>query len=79
MPSQLSPSSLLAAVKLTLADVADRFHLLKYGLALVLCFIGLKMLLLPWLHIPVHISLIVVAVLIGSSVIASLYATRKKN
>jgi tellurite resistance protein TerC len=69
----------LRALYFLLADVADRFHLLKYGLALVLCFIGLKMLLLPWLHIPVHISLIVVAVLIGSSVIASLYATRKKN
>jgi tellurite resistance protein TerC len=67
----------LRALYFLLADVADRFHLLKYGLALVLCFIGLKMLLLPWLHIPVHISLIVVAVLIGSSVIASLYATRK--
>jgi len=59
--------------------VADRFHLLKYGLALVLCFIGLKMLLLPWIHIPVHISLSVVASLIAGSVIASLYATRKKN
>jgi tellurite resistance protein TerC len=69
----------LRALYFLLADVADRFHLLKYGLALVLCFIGLKMLLLPWLHIPVHISLTVVAVLIGSSVIASLYATRKKN
>jgi len=69
----------LRALYFLLADVADRFHLLKYGLALVLCFIGLKMLLLPWIHIPVHISLTVVAVLIGSSVIASLYATRKKN
>ncbi|KQQ32928.1 hypothetical protein ASF61_12590 [Duganella sp. Leaf126] len=68
----------LRALYFLLADVADRFHLLKYGLALVLCFIGLKMLLLPWLHIPVHISLTVVAVLIAGSVIASLYATRKK-
>ena len=69
----------LRALYFLLADVADRFHMLKYGLALVLCFIGLKMLLLPWIHIPVHISLTVVAVLIGSSVIASLYATRKKK
>ena len=69
----------LRALYFLLADVADRFHLLKYGLALVLCFIGLKMLLLPWIHIPVHISLTVVAMLIGSSVIASLYATRKKK
>ncbi|WP_348697065.1 TerC family protein [Duganella fentianensis] len=67
----------LRALYFLLADIAERFHLLKYGLALVLCFIGLKMLLLPWLHIPVHVSLSVVAVLIASSVIASLYVTRK--
>jgi tellurite resistance protein TerC len=67
----------LRALYFLLADIADRFHLLKYGLALVLCFIGLKMLLLPWLHVPVHISLSVVALLIGGSVVASLYVTRK--
>src|SRR5450830_75397 len=69
----------LRALYFLLADIADRFHLLKYGLALVLCFIGAKMLLLPWLHIPVHISLAVVATLIAGSVVASLYATRNKN
>lgn len=68
----------LRALYFLLADIADRFHLLKFGLALVLCFIGLKMLLLPWLHIPVHISLSVVAALIAGSVVASLYVTRKK-
>ncbi|SEO53359.1 integral membrane protein, TerC family [Duganella sp. CF517] len=68
----------LRALYFLLADIADRFHLLKFGLALVLCFIGLKMLLLPWIHIPVHISLSVVALLIAGSVVASLYVTRKK-
>ncbi len=68
----------LRALYFLLADIADRFHLLKYGLALVLCFIGLKMLLLPWLHIPVHISLAVVALLIAGSVVASLYVNRNK-
>lgn len=67
----------LRALYFLLADIADRFHLLKYGLALVLSFIGLKMLLLPWLHIPVHISLSVVVVLIAGSVVASLYVKRK--
>ncbi|WP_193315548.1 TerC family protein [Janthinobacterium aquaticum] len=69
----------LRALYFLLADIANRFHLLKFGLALVLCFIGAKMLLMPWLHIPVHISLTVVATLIAGSVIASLYATRKQN
>jgi tellurite resistance protein TerC len=59
------------------ADVADRFHLLKYSLAMVLTFIGTKMLIAPWVHLPVMVSLVVVTVLIGASVIASLIATRK--
>jgi len=68
----------LRALYFLMADVADRFHLLKYGLALVLAFIGTKMLIAPWYHMPVAASLTVVAVLIGGSVIASLIATRKR-
>ena len=67
----------LRALYFLLADVADRFHLLKYGLAMVLTFIGTKMLIAPWYHVPVQASLAIVAVLIGGSVIASLIATRK--
>ncbi len=67
----------LRALYFLLADVADRFHLLKYGLAMVLTFIGAKMLIAPWVHVPVAASLAIVAVLIGASVVASLIATRK--
>jgi tellurite resistance protein TerC len=66
----------LRALYFLMADVADRFHLLKYGLAMVLTFIGAKMLIAPWYHVPVAASLAIVAVLIGASVIASLIATR---
>jgi tellurite resistance protein TerC len=66
----------LRALYFLLADVADRFHLLKYGLAMVLTFIGAKMLIAPWYHVPVAASLAIVAVLIGASVAASLIATR---
>ncbi|MBU0689101.1 MAG: TerC family protein [Gammaproteobacteria bacterium] len=69
----------LRALYFLLADVADRFHLLKYGLAMVLVFIGSKMLIVPWYHIPVQASLAVIAVLIGASVAASLIATRGKQ
>jgi tellurite resistance protein TerC len=68
----------LRALYFLMANVADRFHLLKYGLAMVLTFIGTKMLIAPWYHVPVQASLAIVAVLIGSSVVASLIATRKK-
>jgi len=67
----------LRALYFLLADVADRFHLLKYGLAMVLTFIGTKMLIAPWYHVPVAASLAIVAVLIATSVVASLIATRK--
>ncbi|WP_442905434.1 TerC family protein [Janthinobacterium sp. B9-8] len=68
----------LRALYFLLADMADRFHLLQYGLALVLAFIGTKMLIMPWFHMPIAVSLTVVAGLIGGSVIASLYMTRNQ-
>lgn len=69
----------LRALYFLLADVADRFHLLKYGLAMVLTFIGTKMLISPWYHVPVQASLAIVFVLIVSSIIASLIATRNQK
>ncbi len=65
----------LRAMYFLLAGMADRFSLLKYGLALVLVFIGAKMLLIDLYKIPVGISLGVVAVIIGTSVVLSLRRT----
>lgn len=67
----------LRALYFLLADLADRFHLLAYGLALVLIFIGTKMLLLDVYKIPITVALSVTAALIAASIIASLYSTRK--
>ncbi|HLF32424.1 MAG TPA: TerC family protein [Xanthomonadales bacterium] len=69
----------LRALYFLLADMADRFHLLKYGLAMVLSFIGAKMLIEPWYHVPTPASLAVVTILIGTSIAASLLATRKRE
>ena len=66
----------LRAMYFMLAGMAERFHLLKYGLAMVLVFVGAKMLLMPWFHVPVHYSLLTVAVLIVGSCLASLFVTR---
>jgi tellurite resistance protein TerC len=55
-----------------LADMADRFSLLKYGLAMVLMFIGAKMLLIDLYKIPVLFSLGVVAAIIFTSIVLSL-------
>jgi tellurite resistance protein TerC len=69
----------LRALYFLLVDMADRFHLLKYGLAMVLTFIGTKMLIMPWYHMPVQASLTIVAVLIAGSCIASLVVARKHD
>jgi tellurite resistance protein TerC len=55
-----------------LAGIIHRFHFLKIGLSVVLVFIGLKMLVEHWFEIPIGISLIIVAVVLVGSVVASL-------
>ncbi|MFN3628715.1 MAG: TerC family protein [Casimicrobiaceae bacterium] len=67
----------LRALYFLLADLASRFHLLAYGLALVLVFIGVKMLLLDVYKIPIAAALAVTASIIASSILASLWTTRK--
>ncbi|MBP6800720.1 MAG: TerC family protein [Zoogloea sp.] len=68
----------LRAMYFLLADLGDRFELLKYGLAAILVFIGTKMLIVDWVKIPVLVSLSVVATILACSVFASLwYAARK--
>lgn len=62
----------LRALYFLLADMAERFHLLKYGLALVLIYIGGKMLAMPWFHMPVQWSLSIVGLIILMSVVLNL-------
>ena len=69
----------LRALYFLLADMADRFHLLKYGLAIVLVFIGGKMLLAPWIHMPVQWSLVIVAGILTVSIALSLALTKGKT
>jgi len=69
----------LRAMYFLLADMADRFHLLKYGLAIVLVFIGGKMLAVPWFHIPIQWSLSIVGCIILLSVVLSLALSKKEN
>ena len=62
----------LRALYFLLADLANRFHLLAYGLALVLVFIGAKMLLIDVVKIPIGYALLVTASLIAGSIFLSL-------
>lgn len=66
----------LRAMYFLLADLIHRFVYLKVGLAFVLIWVGIKMLLLDVLYIPTTVSLAVVATIITVSIVASLRATR---
>ena len=69
----------LRALYFLLADMTQRFHLLKHGLAIVLIFVGTKMLIVDWFKIPVLVSLLVVVVVLASSIWLSLATTRKQQ
>lgn len=69
----------LRSLYFLMADLNGRFHLLKYGLALVLMFIGVKMLIVEYYKVPIGLALGIVFVILTSSVAASLIATRKRK
>src|SRR5882672_11226407 len=63
----------LRSLYFLLAGVVEKFQYLRTGLAIVLSFIGVKMLIVYWhLEIPIHISLIVVVGVLLTSIIASM-------
>ncbi len=72
----------LRSMYFMLAGVMDRFAYIKYGLASVLVFVGLKMV---WLNeafggkFPINWSLIIIGTLIGSSILASFIIDKIKN
>lgn len=69
----------LRALYFVLADMAGRFHLLSYGLAVILMFIGVKMLLIDYYKIPVFLALGVVVGLLAASIVASLLIKPKSG
>lgn len=69
----------LRAMYFLLADLGNRFELLKYGLAAILVFIGSKMLIVDWIKIPVTVSLTVVGSILAVSVAASLWHSGRRK
>lgn len=67
----------LRAMYFLLADMADRFHLLGYGLAVIVTLVGVKMLLMNVYHIPTYIMLGCVALILAVSIVASLFSSKK--
>lgn len=68
----------LRSLYFLLASVMDKFRFLKLGLSLILVFIGVKMLVMDIYHIPISLSLSVIATVLTISVLASLWIPAKK-
>jgi len=68
----------LRSLYFALAGVVHRFWLLSYGLAVVLVFVGIKMLLIDLYKIPIELSLIFIAVVITGSIFLSLKIQKTK-
>lgn len=67
----------LRALYFLLAEMAGRFRLLRYGLAVVLMFVGSKMLAAYWFHPPIQLSLGIIASILLVSMLLSLILSRR--
>src|SRR4029078_12943622 len=66
----------LRAMYFLLADIRDKFDYLQTGLAVILAFVGVKMIISEWYHIPTYVSLGVIALVLVVSIIASIKLDR---
>ncbi len=55
------------------------FHLLHYGLAAILAFVGVKMLIADFFHVPVGISLLIIASILIASILSSILWPEKEE
>jgi tellurite resistance protein TerC len=69
----------LRSLYFLLAAVVNKFHLLKYGLAFILTFIGFKMLAEHWIDIDIALSLVVILGVLTLSIVASLVWPAKES
>ena len=66
----------LRALYFLLADLRDKFDYLQPGLAVILGFVGIKMILSEWYHIPTPISLLFIALVLTVAIVASIKMDR---
>ena len=67
----------LRALYFLLADIRERFTYLQQGLAVILVYVGVKMIGSYWYHIPTAISLSVIALVLAASIVLSLRKARR--
>ena len=69
----------LRSLYFLLANLIDRFIYLKTGLALVLAFVGVKMIIVDFVHLPNSLSLAVIVLILAITIIVSMRATKKET
>ncbi len=69
----------LRAMYFLLANVAERFSMLKYGLSLILVFIGVKMLIVDFYHIPIAISLGIVGGILALTLLINVWVNYRRD
>lgn len=69
----------LRAMYFLLSGVAERFSMLKYGLAVILVFIGIKMLIVDFYHIPITISLGVVFGILTITLVINAWVNHQRD
>lgn len=69
----------LRSLYFALSGIEKYFKYLKYGLAVILVFVGTKMAIADIIKIPVHLSLIIIAFILGVSILASMWRSKKKE
>ncbi len=69
----------LRAMYFLLANVAERFSMLKYGLSVILVFIGIKMLIIDFFHIPIGVSLGVVAGILTFTLLINAWVNHRND
>ncbi|HEU4321454.1 MAG TPA: TerC family protein [Acidimicrobiia bacterium] len=69
----------LRALYFLLAGMQGRFRYLNTGLAVILAFVGVKMLIAEWYHMPTWISLTVITIVLAVTIWASLRAERNED
>jgi tellurite resistance protein TerC len=68
----------LRALFFLLAGMLDRFAYLQVGVAVILTFVGIKMILSGWFHIPTPLSLGVIVLALATAIGASILKTRRE-
>lgn len=67
----------LRAMYFLLADARERFHYLSHALGAILLFVGIKLAITPWFHVPIALSLGIIVVILVLAIVFSIWKARQ--